>query len=206
VSYTTASCPLPAATVSPFSRTPSQILITRALVPPSCFTRKLVSGHSTTTSATARPGKLQGVSCKPSHLQTLGHLHHSPGNLPPLTNCSPKALHRTAHVSLFACKDHHQRSQPFQCTVQHLVMNPAQAGGWLGTRLCFLRQLPYPEELRSMWWLATTKMGKCLCTLLPHPPLSYQHGSSTFWSQFSLLKNQTQFTFAGLVIFRLSEL
>lgn len=86
----------------------------------------------------------RGGPCKPSHLQTLWCLHHSWRNMPPLTTCSPKSLHRTVHMSFFLCTEHHQRSQPFHCTVQYLMMNPAQIVEWLETRLWLLRQLPYP--------------------------------------------------------------
>ena len=209
MSHTTASCPVPAATVFPSSQAPNQILITRALFPPSFFTRKLVWGHSTITSSTARPGQAarRGVSCKPSHLQTLGHLHHGWRNMPPLATCRPKPLCRTAHMSLFLCKEHHQRSQPFQRTVQYLMMNPAQTGGRLETRLFFPRQLPFPcKSLSQCGGLLPPRWGRlsapCCFTL----PSLTSTACSTFWSQFSLLKKQTQFTFAGLVIFRTSEL
>lgn len=107
-------------TVCPSPQAPNQTLTMTSLFPPSCFTRKLVWGHSTIVSATARPGGSceRGASCKPSHLQTLGHLHHGRRNMPPLATCSPKPLCRTAHMSLFLCKEHHQRSQPFQRTVR----------------------------------------------------------------------------------------
>lgn len=146
VSHTTASCTVPAATVSLSSQGTNQILISRVLFPPSCFTRTLIWGHSTIMSATARSGEAtrRGGPCKPSHLQTLGLLHHRWRNMPPLITCSPKSLHRTVHMGFSLCTEHHQRSQPFHHTVQYLMMNPVQIVGWLETRLWFLRQLLYP--------------------------------------------------------------
>lgn len=71
------SCSVPPAMVSLSSQAPNQILIMRSLFPPSCFTRKLVWGHSTITSTTAGPG--EATEHAPGTFRLLGQVPHAEG-------------------------------------------------------------------------------------------------------------------------------
>lgn len=132
---------VPPAMVSLSSQAPNQILIMRSLFPPSCFTRKLVWGHSTITSATSRSG--EAAECAPGTFRPLGQVPHDEGAFLHLL-LAPLQLFAEQHMCPSPSKKQNTRSQPFQHTVKYVMMNLAQTGGWMEAGLCFSRQLPYP--------------------------------------------------------------
>lgn len=127
------SCSVPPAMVSLSSQAPNQILIMRSLFPPLCFTRKLVWGHSTITSATSRSG--EAAECAPGTFRPLGQVPHDEGAFLHLL-LAPLQLFAEQHMCPSPSKKQNTRSQPFQHAVKHVMMKLAQTGGWMEAGLC----------------------------------------------------------------------